>query len=162
MRRFFAFVILALSLSGCAQSLQAKLQQVDVSVYGTLKAIDAYENNLYVNQTMCGDRLCADKAAHTKFSNDFLIAVQAGKTFHVSLMAWKPGQPIPVDVVDVSAGLKAAAETLKTAFAEGPGKATLAALIDAGALAVNQALVLILPQQEADGLMPPALLHHGN
>jgi hypothetical protein len=150
-------VLLMALAAGCAQTMKAKLQQADAGVYGAIKAIDKAENDLYVNGTLCGAVVCVDAAAHKQFSKDLLIAIQAGKTFHLSILAWREGQPVPVDVINVSAALKAAAETVKTAFASGPGRETIAALIDAGAFAVNQVLLLVLPQQAADALMPPSL-----
>ena len=150
-------VLLLPMTTGCAPTMKAKLQQADASVYGALKAIDKYENDLYMNKTLCGETVCVDAAGHQQFSKKFLIAVQAGKTFHASIMAWQPGQPIPVDVVNASAGVRDAADLVKTLFAAGPGKVTLAALIDAGAFAINQALALILPTQ-GPGAIPPLVL----
>jgi hypothetical protein len=156
-RKLGPVVLLCLLLpftSGCAPTLKAKLQQVDAGVYSALMAVDKAEQGLFDQQVVCGAAPCVSAVTHQKFSKDFATALRAGKTFHLSVAAWKPGQPVPVDVNQVALALKAATDTVKSAIPAGPQKDQLGLLLDAAAFAVNQALLALLPPAQANVLMP--------
>jgi hypothetical protein len=140
--------------SGCAPTMKAKLQQADAGVYSALMAVDKAEQGLFDQQVVCGAAPCVSAVTHQKFSRDFATALRAGKTFHLSVAAWKPGQPVPVDVNQVALALKAATDTVKSAIPAGPQKDQLGLLLDAAAFAVNQALLALLPPAQANVLMP--------
>jgi hypothetical protein len=150
-----AFVILSLVLAvGCAQSTKAKLQQADRGLAGALMALDTIETQLAADGTV-------DAAFHKRFSGYMVTALQAGKTFHQSVLTYTPGaKPIPVDVVMLTSAMRSAADLVRTLPASDT-RDKIAALIDTVAIVANQILLIVLPQDQADLLMPPSLIYAG-
>jgi hypothetical protein len=129
-------------VTGCAISMKARLEQADAGIYGAVKAIDKSEQDTYDSKALCGAVVCISEATHQKFSKDFLVAVNGEKAYHLAVVAWKPGMPIPVDVDGIGVALKAAGDTIKSAVPAGPNKDAIGLLIDAGAAAVSQVILI--------------------
>jgi hypothetical protein len=143
-------VALSVGLVGCAPSFKAKLQQVDRSVQGALYTLDQTENELFKAGQVT-------PAWHKQFSGYMVTALTTGQTFHRSVMTYKPGQKIPIDVIQLAAALRSAAD-LVGQLPPSDVKSKIAAVLNAAAYVANDLLVLVLPQQAANDLLPPTLV----
>jgi len=133
-------------LVGCAPSFKAKLQQADRSVQSALFTVDQVENTASTAGQVPAD-------FHKRFSGYMVTALTAGQTFHRSVMAYQPGQAIPVDVIALASALQSAAELVRSLPAS-ETKSKIAAVLDAAAFVARELLVLVLPQQQAEALVP--------
>jgi len=146
-----AFVILIVALAvGCAQSFQAKLQQADRSVQGALYTLDQTEDALYKAGQVTPEW-------HKQFSKQMVTALTVGQTFHRSVATYTPGQPIPVDVIQLAGALQSAADLVRT-LPPSEAKSKLAAVLDAAAYVARDLLVLILPKPTVSALLPAPVL----
>lgn len=137
-------------LVGCAPSFKAKLQQADRSVQSALFTLDQVENDAFKAGQVPADW-------HKNFSKQMVIALTAGQTFHRSVMAYQPGQKIPIDVIQLASALESAAELVRS-LPPSETKAKIATVLDTAAFVARNLLVLVLPQQQADALIPPPLI----
>jgi hypothetical protein len=140
------------ALVGCAPSFKAKLQQADRSVQGALYALDQTEDELFKAGQVTPEW-------HKAFSKHMVTALTAGQTFHRSVMTYKPGQAIPMDVVTLAAALQSAADLVRS-LPSSETKAKIAAMLDAAAYVARDLLVLILPPPTVEALWPAPVYAH--
>ena len=146
---------LILPMLGCAQSTKAKLQQADRSLVGVLQTLDSTEQALFKDGSVT-------PAFHKQFSGYMVTALTAGKTFHQSVLAYKPGQqPVPVDVVMLTSAMRSAADLVRSLPASDK-RDKIAAVIDTVAFVAQQILAIVLPPSQAAALMPYPLLAGGH
>ncbi len=143
---------LMLPLAGCAPSFQAKLQQADAGIAGALKLLDGAEQSAYTSGALTADQ-------HKQFSKNMVPALSAGLTFHASVLSYKPGAVLPLDVLQIATAMHGCAEVLRT-VAPSPQRDKIAAIIDSVAIFVNSALALLLPQSQAETLMLSPVFAH--
>jgi len=144
-------LILLPGLVGCAPSFKAKLQQADRSLVGVLQTLDTVEAQMAKDGTVT-------PAWHKQFSGYMVTALTAGQTFHLSVATYKPGQPVPVDIVMLTSAMRSAADLIRTLPASDK-RDRIAAIVDTVALVAQQILAIVLPPSEAALLMPSPLVY---
>lgn len=147
-------LLVVLLSSACAVTTKAKLQQTDLSVYSSLSLIQTTEKGIFTTGALCGTVPCINEAAHQRFSGYLVTALKAGQAFHLTVLAWQEGQPVPVDIQQLSTAIRAMSDVVKTLIPESPQRDQINVVIDAAAFAINQAVVLFLPKVQADALFP--------
>lgn len=120
--------VLILSAPACSNSTRHVAVVVDTGLYEVLADTHAIEQ-----QALCGLPSCATsskvealpgwtKAKSQQFNKDLLPAVEAGRQFNRLLATWKPGDPLPRQVVDTVNGLASALTAITTDFPDGSTK----------------------------------------